>query len=64
MAVYIMKTVIQLPIEFMCSLYPGAVTTCATPWGINKFHFGYVALVIAGLEVSHTYLFVFISALS
>jgi hypothetical protein len=25
------ETVIQLPNEFMCSLYPGAVTTCATP---------------------------------
>jgi hypothetical protein len=31
-----------LPNEFMCSLYPGAVTTCATPWDIhNKFQFGF-----------------------
>jgi len=59
-----MKTVIHLPIEFMCSLYPGAVTTCAASSGINKFQFGFGAMVIAGLEVSLTYLFVFSSSLS
>jgi hypothetical protein len=64
MAVYMMKTVTQMPIEFKCSLYPGAVTTCATLRGINnKFQSGFGALIIAGLEVSHTYVFVFSSSL-